>query len=108
MRLQGDLDRADELIENANWQEARQLLNSLLEKHPDETEVQERRRAVESEIQRIHSRTAALHYDAAVKLLNRVMLQVRKVVYTKFSRPAAIAPKPGRCSGKWRPDFRSR
>ena len=71
VQLQDDLDRADELIEKENWPGALQLLNSLLDKHPDATEVQVRQRAVKSQIQRIESRTAALHYNAAVKLFEQ-------------------------------------
>ena len=96
VQLQEDLDRVDELIEKENWQEARQLLNSLLEKHPDETEAQERRRAVELEIQRIHSKTAALHYDAALRLFEQgdaagAKSRLQEVLKTSRDYPEARA-----------------
>ena len=96
VQLQEDLDRVDELIEKENWQEARQLLNSFLEKHPDETKAQERRRAVELEIQRIHSKTAALHYDAALRLFEQgdaagAKSRLQEVLKTSRDHPEARA-----------------
>ena len=95
-QLQEDLDRVDELIEEENWQEARRLLNSLLEKHPDKTEAQGRQRAVELEIQRIHSKTAAFHYDAAVRLFEQgdaadAKSHLQKVLKTSRDHPEARA-----------------
>ena len=100
VQLQEDLDRVDKLIEKENWQEAHQLLNRLLEKHPDETQAQERQRAVGLEIQRIHSKPPLFTTMQRSSFLNRVTLQVRKVASRKFSKRAAIPPKPGHCSGK--------
>ena len=96
VQLQGGLDLVDELIEKKNWQEARQLLNSLLEKHPNEAEAQERRRAVELEIQRIHSKTAALHYDVAVRLFEEgdavgAKSRLQEVLKTSRDHPEARA-----------------
>ena len=96
VQLQEDLDRVDKLIEKENWQEAHQLLNRLLEKHPDETQAQERQRAVGLEIQRIHSKTAAFHYDAAVKLFEQgdtagAKSRLQEVLKTSRDHPEARA-----------------
>ncbi len=95
-QFQRDLDRADELIAGKNWREARRLLDSLLERHPHATEVQVRRRAVELQIQTIQSRTDALHYTAAVRLLEQgdaagAKSRLQEVLETSPDHPKAHA-----------------
>ena len=70
-QLQRELDRVDELVETGNWQEARQILATVLEKHSGERKAREKLKAVDSEIKKERSRTAALHFEAAVRLLER-------------------------------------
>ncbi len=70
-QLQKDLDRVDELVEREDWQEARQILATVLERYPGERATQAKLRAVDSEIERVRSRAASRHYEAAVRLAEK-------------------------------------